>query len=177
MRTISIGMMTGLVFCAGIGAAMAGPDHDAAPVASSSELERVKSLAGRWEGTMREGDGTGGPAAVEYKVTSGGSVVVETLFPGTPHEMVSVYHDAPGGQLSLTHYCMLGNQPELNLVSAADRQMDFSLASGSAIPASEQHMHALTLTWLDPDHLRQVWTSQKDGQANNPTTIELSRVR
>jgi hypothetical protein len=47
---------------------------------------------------------TGMPVRVEYRVTGAGSAVVETLFPGTPHEMVTVYH-ARKGVLCMTHYC------------------------------------------------------------------------
>ena len=44
-------------------------------------------------------------ATVTYKVTSGGSAVVETIGPGTEHEMVTVIHP-DGDDLMLTHYCM-----------------------------------------------------------------------
>ena len=143
----------------------------------SAELERIKQLAGRWEGTSQETDKTVQPAVVEYKVTSGGSAVVETLFPGTPHEMVSVYHDQHG-KVAMTHYCMLGNHPELALTNASDKELDFSLAEGSGIDAAnEQHMHALALTQPDADHLSQVWTCYEGGKAANKVTISLSRVR
>ena len=97
------------VFCcvmlmAGTGALAEEHMHQAPAV--SKELERVKQLAGRWEGISQEEGKEAEPAVVEYKVTSGGSAVVETLFPGTPHEMVSVYHDEHG-KVAMTHYCML----------------------------------------------------------------------
>ena len=37
----------------------------------------------------------------DIQVTSGGSALVEKLSPGTPHEMVSVYHDKDG-ELAMT---------------------------------------------------------------------------
>ena len=46
------------------------------------------------------------------KVTAGGSAVHETLFPGSAHEMVSVYH-LDGADLVMTHFCALGNQPRM----------------------------------------------------------------
>ena len=145
------------------------------PVASP-ELERIKQLAGRWEGTSQDGEKGAQPAAVEYKVTSGGSAVVETLFPGTPHEMVSVYHDQ-NGKIAMTHYCMLGNHPELALTNATGKELDFSLAKGSGIDlAKEQHMHALTLTQGDAGHLVQVWTCYEGGKPSHNVTISLSRV-
>src|SRR5262245_66606640 len=69
-------------------------------------LERFKQLAGEWTGK-----GPHGEMRIVYKVTSGGSTVMEMIDPGTDHEMVSMIH-ADGPALLLTHYCMLGNQPQ-----------------------------------------------------------------
>ena len=158
-------------------AAIAGNEHEMPQtLAGSAQLQQVKRLAGRWEGTSQQ-EGAAEEPAAEYRVTSGGSAVVETLFPGTPHEMVSVYHDGRDGKLTMTHYCMLGNQPELVLVGSSDQQLELSLAPGSPIPPAEQHMHALTIAWTDSDHLTQAWTCHKDGTADSSVTIRLSRVR
>ena len=165
-----------IVMLIAAGGALAEEQMHTTP-AGSAELGRVKQLAGRWEGTSQETDKEAQPAVVEYKVTSGGSAVVETLFPGTPHEMVSVYHDQRG-KVAMTHYCMLGNHPELALTKASDNELDFSLAEGSDInSAKEQHMHALMLTQTDTDHLSQVWTCYEGGKPSNKVTIALSRVR
>ncbi len=164
-----------LVMMVAAGNVTADEGHHAA-TAGSKELERVKTLAGRWEGTTQHGTGAQEPAAVEYKVTSGGSAVIETLFPGTPHEMVSVYHDE-GDKLAMTHYCMLGNQPRLQLISSTDKQLELSLAPDSGIGATEQHMHAVTLAWTDANHLTQAWSGYQDGKPHETTTITLSRVQ
>ncbi len=144
------------------------------PPAASVELAKIKLLAGHWSGTSQEANGTSQPAQVEYRVTSGGSAVVETLFAGTDHEMVSVYHDR-NGKLDMTHYCMLGNQPELMLTSATPGRFDLSLTAASPINASEPHMHALSLAWTDGDHLTQAWTFYEQGKAAGTTTITLAR--
>jgi len=156
-------------------AAMAGDEHMHAAPATSAALNRIKSLAGRWEGTAKMETGAQMPTAVEYKVTSGGTAVVETLDPGTPHEMVSVYHDE-GGKLAMTHYCMLGNQPVLQLTNNEPQQMTFSLDGTRGIgSAQEMHMHGLSLTWADPDHLTQTWTSYEQGQPKGTATFTVSR--
>ena len=155
--------------------AVAGEEyiHQAPP--ASKALDRIKALAGRWEGTAQMENGQTKPAVVEYKVTSGGSAVVETLGPGTPHEMVSVYHD-DGGTLAMTHYCMLGNQPVLKLTEDEPQQMTFSLDGTRGIgSAQEMHMHGLSLTWADPDHLTQTWTSYSDGQPVGTSVFTVSR--
>ena len=148
--------------------------HRPAAAPGTAEFERIKRLAGVWQGTSKM-HGTEEPAAVEYRVTSGGSAVVETLFPGTDHEMVSVYHDE-GGTLAMTHYCMLGNRPKLTASGGTDAQLAFSLASEGGVSAEEPHMHSLTIAFADADHITQSWTLYENGQAKDTTTISLSRV-
>ena len=65
-------------------------------IKSSAELDKVKGLDGKWAGTAKHANGKEEQVAVEYRVTSGGSAVEEKLFPGTPHEMISMYHDRGG---------------------------------------------------------------------------------
>ena len=139
-------------------------------------MERIKILAGRWEGTSQEDQGAVEPAAAEYKVTSGGSVVVETLFPGTPHEMVSVYHDEKG-KLAMTHYCMLRNQPVLELSGQDAQTIELTNQGAGLNSPNEMHMHALSIKWDGPDKITQAWNSQEGGQPKGGVTIALSRVR
>ena len=92
---------------------------------ASSEFERMKSLVGSWKGKADMG---GGPMefTVEYRLVSGGSVLEERIFAGTPKEMVTMYFDQ-NGKLSLTHYCMLGNRPGM-LLKAADAKIEVAAA-------------------------------------------------
>ncbi len=68
--------------------ALAGPfvtlagEHHPAPYIGSPEFERLKQLAGVWEGTSDMGK-EGEKVRVEYRLTAGGSALVETLFPGS----------------------------------------------------------------------------------------------
>ena len=57
------------------------------PYSGSKEYERMKQLVGVWEGTSNMGK-EGQTIRVEYRLTAGGSAIVETLFPGTPEEMI-----------------------------------------------------------------------------------------
>ena len=158
-----------------LGACAAFADNTALqPKPGSAELERVKTWVGRWEGKSN-GHGEEQSAAAEYKLTSGGSAVIETLFPGTPHEMVSVYYDKDG-KLAMTHYCMLGNRPEFSLTGAGPQRMDFSLDQSSPIPAGEMHMHALSIALAEDGGMTQSWTLFENGQAKDTTNISLKRV-
>ena len=46
----------------------------------------------------------------------------------------------------MTHYCMLGNQPELELKSASDGKVDLEMSAESYTSlAGQMHMHSLVL--------------------------------
>lgn len=60
----------------------------------SKDFERLKQIVGVWEGTSSMGEGGGDKnVTIEYRLTSGGSPILETLFAGTPHDMASVYYE------------------------------------------------------------------------------------
>lgn len=78
-------------------------------------LDKLKSLEGHWVGPATwDQNGEKGNVQFElsYRVTSGGKTVLETMMPGTPGEMVTVYH-LDGEDLVLVHYCNSGNQPHM----------------------------------------------------------------
>src|SRR6516165_1621351 len=85
-------------------------DEKAKP-ANAQRLEALKGLAGDWVEVGKDGKPTDRVVS-SIRVTSAGSAVLETLFPGTDHEMVTLYH-LDGAELILTHYCMMGNQPRM----------------------------------------------------------------
>src|SRR5260370_37029283 len=67
-----------------------------------SQLDPLKQLAGQWTGKGKHGDHEM-DATVTYKVTSGGTAVMETLDPGGEHEMVTGDHQ-DGDDLGPTHH-------------------------------------------------------------------------
>lgn len=163
---------------AGGACATAAEEHMKIPAAKpSATFERIKALEGTWRGSTQHGSMTPEPAEARYDVTSGGSAVIETLFPGTPHEMVSVYHEQ-GGTLTMTHYCMLGNRPLLELTGADAKQVSLSLAGQQGLGSAEEpHMHALSIAWESQNEITQRWTSYDAGQPQETTTIKLTRVQ
>ena len=145
------------------------------PYVGSAEFRRMKSLAGAWEGP--DPMAPDGKTKVVYEVTSNGSAVVERLGPGTPYEMVSVYHDEKG-KLAMTHYCAIGNQPRLALQSASPDSIKLAFAKDNVInPKKEDHMHSLAITFLGPDQVRQEWGGYKGGKPTKPTVFTLTRVK
>ena len=59
--------------------------------APSPALERFKALAGEWVAAADGPMSKQGELVARYAVTAAGSAVVETVFPGSKHEMVTVY--------------------------------------------------------------------------------------
>jgi hypothetical protein len=148
----------------------------AADAADSKPLAAIKRLAGTWQGKAKMGDAMV-PVSIVYEPTAGGSAVLERLFPGTPHEMLSVY-TADGDGVTLTHYCALGNHPKMTLRKADTNTLTFELSGSEGLHSpSEMHMHAVTIAWTDDDHLRETWTSYDKGQPKEQKVFELARKR
>lgn len=141
-------LLVALTVTAGAGekaAAKAAPTHP--------QLEKLKKLAGTWVMAGKDGKATSQVVSV-VKVTAGGSAVIETLFPGQPMEMVSVYH-LDGKDLVMTHYCVLGNQPRMKAdPKSAANQIRWIFTGGTNFdPAKDKHMHDATVTFVDDDHI------------------------
>ncbi|HET6576190.1 MAG TPA: hypothetical protein VFG68_21485 [Fimbriiglobus sp.] len=132
-----------------------GRAADAAAKAAPAQagLERIKKMAGTWVEAGADGKPTDKVVSI-VKVTAGGSAVHETIFPGGPMEMVSVYH-LDGPDLVMTHYCMLGNQPRMKAdLASPPNQIKWTFAGGTNLdPAKDTHMHGATVTFIDADHI------------------------
>jgi hypothetical protein len=146
-------LIGGLVLLALTGGARSDDKASDKAPATPPALERLKKLAGTWVAAGKDGKPTDQVVSV-VRVTAGGSAVHETLFPGQPHEMVSVYH-RDGADLVMTHYCMLGNQPRMKAdPNSPPNQIRFQFAGGSNLdPAKDKHMHEGTITFVDDDHI------------------------
>ena len=144
--------------------------------ASSPELERMKSLVGTWTGKADMGDGLR-EFKVEYRLVSGGSVIEERIFAGTPKEMVTMYYDQQG-KLFLTHFCMLGNRPVMALKSSDAKTLKFDFDPSCGIDGQgEMHMHSLTITFENPDTIVQDWQLFEGGKAKDKHPFKLNRVK
>jgi hypothetical protein len=144
--------------------------------APSKEFELVKGLVGDWKGTA---DMQGKPmeTTTSFHLTAAGSAVVETMDAGTPHEMTNVYHDVDG-KLVMTHYCAIGNAPEMKVEKADDHSIAFQTIKANGIdPKTTPHMHSLAFDWTDKDHLTATWTSANMGKEHEgPSVFKYARV-
>ena len=148
------------------------PRSEASVAASRAAFERLTSLQGEWVG---EGlPDVPGPMTVTYRLTGGGSAIIETLFPGTPTEMVTLY-TLEGGQLMLTHYCSMGNQPRMRAETMQGDVLVFRYAGGANIdPWRDDHMHDARFEFVSENELLAEWTGWSGGR---PAPEHVARVR
>lgn len=168
---------------AGLGLALAGGGMAARKAVVADEIRADRAAAAQeafdalkaLEGTWMQADDTG--AATEeigsiYHVTAGGSALVETMFPGAEHEMVTIYFIDENDALCMTHYCMLGNRPGLVAAAPTPHEMEF-VCSEDGCCGDEMHMHAATIKIIDATHVSTTWGGNKDEDGHEAITFNL----
>ena len=122
-----------------------------------SALDRFKALEGRWE------DGQGG--VLEYRVVAAGSAVEERLFPGSPHEMVTMYF-THYGDLYATHYCAGKNAPTMrgHWHEGTSTWHFEHVSTTNADPNTTGVMGEMMYTFVDGDTLKTSWSTVKAGK-------------
>jgi hypothetical protein len=161
-------------------------------VDAKSAFARIKGLAGTWNAKISEGHGAKEPQQkaeehkravhqngepVVFKLTGAGSALMETQFPGSDHEMVSVYH-LDGDELRMTHYCAIGNQPRVKLdkVHSTPDQLIFVFDGGSNLdPQKDMHIHGLTITFHGDGKVTSAWEGYAGGKSAGTTKFSMNR--
>jgi len=159
----------------GVGFALAGDaDHGPKP-SDDPRFEFLKRLEGSWTG---ESPVDGSPGGIfEFHVTAGGHAVEEREMVGTPMEMVTLYY-MRGKQLVATHYCMLGNQPELE---ASRKVVDDTLAftcngtPGNASSHDDAHVHGWSMRIDDEGRLVYDAELHEGGKVSEAPSVILTR--
>jgi hypothetical protein len=146
-------------------------------VTHSKDFEKMKGLVGVWEGTTEMGKEMG-PVKATYELTSAGNAILERLFVGLPHEMVTVYYDSKG-KLTMTHYCSLGNQPHMELMNPGENNMLFVLSEKDHGLSSldETHMHALKISFNTNGSITHTWSLYEKGEKKSDVVIKLARSK
>jgi hypothetical protein len=137
---------------------------------AAARFERMKELVGDW--VLPDGDGT---PQLSFDLTANGSAVIETVFPGQQHEMVSVY-TLDSGRLVMTHYCAMGNQPYMVATQGgtADVIRFECQKAGNTQSHADPHMHLGVFT-IGDGMLKTEWTMFKDLTAGQTVGFELVR--
>jgi hypothetical protein len=131
-------------------------DGEHKKVTANAAFETLKSLAGTWQATMLKPDGD--KTTVVYRVTGNGSVVMETMFAGSDHEMINMY-TVDGDSIVATHYCSAGNQPVLRLnpakSTAKNLVFDFVSKTGKDTP----YINGVRIHIGDDGKVQESWSS------------------
>jgi len=141
---------------------------------SKAQFERLKSLDGAWVTTT---ESEGAPAGVEilYHVSAGGSTLVETILPGAPEEMVSIYH-IDGPRLVMTHYCSAGNQPFMVAREGGDDSIVFECVGGANVDKEHGlYMQRAEFRFLSDARVDASWTAYRDGKPDHTARFALVR--
>ena len=142
----------------------------APPGSGAAAMEKLKALAGDWV-EVEPKLGPAGHVVESYRLTGAGSAVVSTLGPGTPHEMVSVYH-RDGSDLVMTHYCAAQNQPHLRTKSVTGNVIAMEFDGGTNVdPAKDVHIHGVRIELLGPDEMRETWIGWKGGKPEEASLV------
>jgi hypothetical protein len=175
-----VALAGGMLFASVMAADPGRTESKPATVAKNADvlLERYKKLAGDWQEANPKNEAARGKIVARYRLTAGGTVIVETIFPDDPMEMVTTYH-RDGDQFMLTHYCCCGNQPRMRARSGADKdEVVFEFAGGTNLnPAKDTHMHNCRVRFVDGDHLHADWQLYVDGKPASTHTVDLVRKK
>ncbi len=162
-----------------------GPGVASAELTAADAFATLKGMAGTWAGTP-EGSGAeaeaeaeaAGTSTFEIEVSAAGTVVMETMAPGTEHEMINMYH-LDGEELVVTHYCAGGNQPTMRLdreASTAERLI-FDFTGGTNLdPETDHFIHDLEIGILGEGRVDSVWNSWGDGAPAATMVFHLTRA-
>lgn len=125
----------------------------AAPPPANPAWEKLKTLAGEWDGTEN-----GKAFHVSFKLVSSGTALMETLNGPDAMEMVTLFHP-DGDSILLTHYCSMGNQPRMRAKNLDNGKLAFRYVDAANVKSPDDpRMSGLVLTFTDADHLGADWT-------------------
>lgn len=155
---------------------------------AQKSFDRLKALAGEWEGAVTadppQADMPAGTRAhITMRVTSRGNALVhEMQEPGTQldptkydHPVTMIYVD--GDHLNLVHYCDAGNRPHMEARKSADgKTVDFDFVDLSG--GNEYgHMYHAVFTTIDANHHIEDWTYMMPGDKPVHARLDLQRMK
>lgn len=113
---------------------------------SSDAFEQVKKRVGRWEGTQTQGlTGKVIDVSYEYKITSGGNTITETLVEDGV-EMLTTYSDQ-NGELVVKHYCALGTEPVFTVSSISENALEVQLDQSASGLHADHDSFVTSMKW------------------------------
>jgi hypothetical protein len=174
MKRVGVALFAVASLVAGI---VCAQEHGASvsKVQSTPQWEKIKSLAGEWEGYAMEGSKKL-PTRISVRITGDGSAVMHWMDAGTPHEMVTMFHTDKDDLLA-THYCSAHNQPRMRAMPlSTPAQIAFEFKDGTNIRPGDGYMRRLVITFVDADHHNEEWGYDSNGKVE-AGTFYLTRIK
>lgn len=119
----------------------------------------LAGLEGKWVGKGSEGQ----PLEVTFRMTAGGSALMSEIHGEGQENMITMFH-MDGDRLIMTHYCGVGNQPRMKVVSADAKSVSFEFFDGTNIGPGAGHMQHVTFTQPDANHHTEEWVFLDHGK-------------
>ncbi len=145
---------------------------DTKPATANPTFDKLKTLAGTWEGKAPNGD----VIANQWRVIAGGSAVVISVGVPGEDEMLTVIHP-DGANVLATHYCVAKNQPRYTVTSTDPKVIEFNFKDITNAAPEAGHMHAGRITIIDANHIQQEWTWRQDGKDTKVGPMEFTRKK
>ena len=147
---------------------------------AQKSFDKLKTLAGSWEGRMTttppEADIEGKLTQVTLRVTSMGNALMhEATSAARPDDPLTIFY-LDGDHLLLTHYCDAGNRPRMTGKLSPDGksvEFEFLDVAGST---EYGHMHHAVFTFIDANHHTEDWTFMH-GDKPLHAHVELHRIK
>jgi hypothetical protein len=109
------------------------PSAALADETAAEAFAALSKLQGQWEGEFANGR----RHTVDYRLSAGGTVLVETWTLAPGRESITMYH-LDGDRLLATHYCPQGNQPRLQRVDDGDpERLSFAFVDGGNLQVAD----------------------------------------
>ncbi|MFZ0284133.1 MAG: hypothetical protein WAL32_02785 [Terriglobales bacterium] len=156
-------------------------DVAATPSDAQKSFDKLKTLAGSWEGHITTlplaPEIEGKLMHVSLRVTSMGNAVMhEMTGDGRPDDPITMLY-LDGDRLLLTHYCDAGNRPRMvGKMSPDGKTVDFTFLD---LAGSTQygHMDHAVFTFIDANHHIEDWTYMTPGDKAMHAHVDLMRIK
>ena len=141
---------------------------------AGTAFARLKTLVGQWEAST-----SSGKVHLSYELVSGDTALMERLSSESMPSMVTVYY-VDGGRLLLTHYCMLGNQPRMQVktFNPETGELDFKFLDATNLSSpSAGHMHNAKIRLVDNNHMVSEWQFYENGKPKFSESAQYTRIQ
>jgi hypothetical protein len=135
--------------------------NKAAPSEAQLSFDKLKTLAGSWEGkvtTDPKDFATGSNLMqVTLRVTSRGNALMHEMKGDGPDDPITMLY-LDQDRLLLTHFCDAGNRPRMvGKISPDGKTVEFEFLDVAG-KTQYGHMHHAIFTFIDADHHTEDWT-------------------